>query len=121
MSFKLDWAPIWDNRDLLVDGFVTTIMLSVLALVLALVIGVIVGTAGASTARLLRAGAAAYVELHAQHPAARAHVFLVHGAWRSCDCRHSPARSLGLALYSGAYVAEIVRVGHRQQCRGASA
>ena len=63
MPYKLDWAPIWDNRELIVEGFLTTIALSALGLVLALIIGVIVGTAGASRARALRAGAAAYVEL----------------------------------------------------------
>src|ERR1700738_2401801 len=48
MPYHFDWAPIWANRDLIVDGFLMTIALSALALCLALVIGVIVGTDGAS-------------------------------------------------------------------------
>ena len=53
MPYKLDWLPIWNNRDLIVEGFLTTIALSAAGLVLALIIGVAVGTAGSSRARSL--------------------------------------------------------------------
>src|SRR5256885_1642773 len=51
MPYRFDWAPIWANRDLIVDGLLMTIALSTLGLCLALIVGVIVGTAGASARR----------------------------------------------------------------------
>jgi len=63
VSYKFDWAPIWNNRDLIIEGFITTVELSALGLVLALAIGVIVGTAGSTHSRMLRSGSATYVEL----------------------------------------------------------
>ena len=110
VSFKLDWAPIWDNRDLLVEGFVTTIMLSVLGLVLALVIGVLVGTAGTSKARLLRAGAAAYVELMRNIPLL-VHMYFWYMGLAFLRLPPFACAVAALALYSGAYVSEIVRSG----------
>ena len=80
MPYKLDWAPIWDNRDLLVEGFLTTIVLSALGLLLALIIGVTVGTAGASTGASAARERRRLRRADAQHSAARAHVLLVHGA-----------------------------------------
>ena len=63
MPYRSDFAPIWANRELIIDGFVTTIALSALGLALALIVGVIVGTASASRRRVLRTAAATYVEL----------------------------------------------------------
>ena len=110
MSFKLDWAPIWDNRDLLIEGFVTTIVLSALGLLLALIIGVIVGTAGTSKARTLRASAAAYVELMRNIPLL-VHMYFWYMGLAFLQLPPFVCAVAALALYSGAYVAEIVRSG----------
>jgi His/Glu/Gln/Arg/opine family amino acid ABC transporter permease subunit len=111
MPYHFDWAPIWANRDLIVDGFLMTIALSALALCLALAVGVIVGTAGASQRPMLRGYAAAYVELMRNVP------LRVHGL---SFLRLPPfvCAVAALTLYSGAYVAETVRAGLGAVARG---
>jgi His/Glu/Gln/Arg/opine family amino acid ABC transporter permease subunit len=110
VPYKLDWTPIWNNRDLLVEGFLTTIALSGLGLVLALIIGVTVGTAGASSARVLRSSSAAYVELMRNIPLL-VHMYFWYVALAFLQLPPFACAVFGLALYSGAYVAEIVRSG----------
>jgi His/Glu/Gln/Arg/opine family amino acid ABC transporter permease subunit len=110
VSYKLDWAPIWSNRDLLIHGFLTTLLLSTFALALALVLGLMVGTAGAARARALRAGSAAYVELMRNIPLL-VHLYFWYVALAFLRLPPFLCAVLGLALYSGAYVAEIVRAG----------
>ena len=110
MSYRIDWAPIWNNRDLIINGFITTVELSALGLVLALVIGVFVGTAGSSNSRLLRAGSATYVELMRNVPLL-VHMYIWYVALAFLQLPPFMCAVLGLALYSGAYVAEIVRSG----------
>lgn len=110
MPYRLDWTPIWSNLDLLVEGFLTTIALSGLGLFLAFVIGATVGTAGASHARLLRASAAAYVELMRNIPLL-VHMYFWYVALAFLQLSPFVCAAFGLALYCGAYVAEIVRSG----------
>jgi His/Glu/Gln/Arg/opine family amino acid ABC transporter permease subunit len=110
VSYQLDWAPIWNNRGLLVDGFITTIALSTCALVLALCIGVAVGTAGAARARALRISSAGYVELMRNIPLL-VHLYFWYVALAFLQLPPFLCAVFGLALYSGAYVAEIVRAG----------
>jgi His/Glu/Gln/Arg/opine family amino acid ABC transporter permease subunit len=113
MPYKLDWAPIWNNRDLIVEGFLTTIALS--GLVLALIIGVAVGTAGSSQARILpwcalKWCAAAYVELMRNIPLL-VHMYFWYMGLAFLRLPPFACAVAALALYSGAYVAEVVRAG----------
>jgi His/Glu/Gln/Arg/opine family amino acid ABC transporter permease subunit len=115
MPYKLDWAPIWNNRDLIVEGFLTTIALSAAGLVLALIIGVAVGTAGSSRARslpwcALKWCAAAYVELMRNIPLL-VHMYFWYMGLAFLRLPPFACAVAALALYSGAYVAEVVRAG----------
>jgi His/Glu/Gln/Arg/opine family amino acid ABC transporter permease subunit len=110
VPYKLDWAPIWNNRDLIVEGFLTTIALSLAALVLALIIGVAVGTAGSSRARILQSCAAAYVELMRNIPLL-VHMYFWYMGLAFLRLPPFACAVAALALYSGAYVAEVVRSG----------
>ena len=110
MPYKLDWAPIWNNRDLIVEGFLTTIALSAAGLVLALIIGVAVGTAGSSRARMLHWCAAAYVELMRNIPLL-VHMYFWYMGLAFLRLPPFACAVAALALYSGAYVAEVVRSG----------
>ncbi|HMK80675.1 MAG TPA: amino acid ABC transporter permease [Xanthobacteraceae bacterium] len=110
MQYHFDFAPIWANRDLILDGLLTTMALSALGLILALIVGVIVGTAGAAQSRALRIAAATYVEVMRNIP------LLVHMyAWYVglAFLRLPPfwCATAALTLYSGAYVAETIRAG----------
>jgi His/Glu/Gln/Arg/opine family amino acid ABC transporter permease subunit len=110
MPYKFDWAPIWNNRDLIVEGFLTTIALSAAGLVLALIIGVVVGTAGSSRSRMLRSCAAAYVELMRNIPLL-VHMYFWYMGLAFLRLPPFACAVAALALYSGAYVAEVVRSG----------
>jgi His/Glu/Gln/Arg/opine family amino acid ABC transporter permease subunit len=110
MPYKLDWLPIWNNRDLIVEGFLTTIALSAAGLVLALIIGVAVGTAGSSRARMPHWCAAAYVELMRNIPLL-VHMYFWYMGLAFLRLPPFACAVAALALYSGAYVAEVVRAG----------
>jgi His/Glu/Gln/Arg/opine family amino acid ABC transporter permease subunit len=110
MPYKLDWVPIWNNRDLIVEGFLATIALSAAGLVLTLIIGVAVGTAGSSRARSLHWCAAAYVELMRNIPLL-VHMYFWYMGLAFLRLPPFACAVAALALYSGAYVAEVVRAG----------
>ena len=110
MPYRFDWAPIWANRELIIDGLVTTIALSLLGLCLALIVGVIVGTAGASQQRALRRSAAAYVELMRNIPLL-VHMYFWYVGLALLKLPPFWCAVAALTLYSGAYLAETVRAG----------
>ena len=117
MPYHFDWAPIWANRDLIVDGFLMTIALSALALCLALVVGVMVGTAGASQRPALRGYAAVYVELMRNVPLL-VHMYFWYIGLSFLRLPPFVCAVAALTLYSGAYVAETVRAGLGAVARG---
>jgi His/Glu/Gln/Arg/opine family amino acid ABC transporter permease subunit len=110
MSYKFDWGPIWANRDLITDGFLTTIALSALGLCLAVIVGVVVGTAGSSQRKALRGCAAAYVEVLRNIPLL-VHMYVWYVAFAFLQLPPFVCAVAALTLYSGAYVAETVRSG----------
>jgi His/Glu/Gln/Arg/opine family amino acid ABC transporter permease subunit len=110
MQYTFDWAPIWTNRELILDGLLDTIALSALGLLLALVIGTLVGTAGTANGRLLRTAAAAYVEGMRNIPLL-VHMYFWYAGLAFLRLPPFACAVAALALYSGAYVAEIVRSG----------
>jgi His/Glu/Gln/Arg/opine family amino acid ABC transporter permease subunit len=78
--------------------------------VLALAIGVMVGTVGAARARVRRALSAAYVELMRNIPLL-VHIYFWYVALALLQLPPFMCAVFGLALYSGAYIGEIVRSG----------
>ena len=110
MSYTFDWTPIWAHRGLIIDGLLTTIGLSALALALAVIIGSAAGTAAASRRRGLRLSAAIYVEAMRNVPLL-VHMYLWYVGFAFLRLPPFLCAVLGLSLYSGAYVAEIVRAG----------
>jgi His/Glu/Gln/Arg/opine family amino acid ABC transporter permease subunit len=117
MDYRFSWGPIWDNIDLILYGLGTTIGLSALALVLAVGIGTAVGTAGASRSRSLRALSATYVESMRNVPLL-IHMYFWYMALAVVQLPAFTCAVLGLAMYSGAYVAEVVRSGIRSVPNG---
>jgi len=110
MHYSFDWRPIWDNCWLIADGLVTTVELSFAALILALLLGTLIGTLGASRARALSFVAACYVEPLRNVPLL-IHMYFWYMALAFLQLPAFVCAMLGLALYSGAYVAEVVRSG----------
>jgi His/Glu/Gln/Arg/opine family amino acid ABC transporter permease subunit len=110
MSYRFSFAPIWTNRELILEGLLTTIALSALGLCLALIVGVIVGTAGASPRRILRAVAAGYVEVMRNIPLL-VHMYVWYVGLAFLRLPPFWCAVAALTLYSGAYVAETIRAG----------
>lgn len=110
MPYRFDFAPIWANRDLILDGLLVTIALSALGLCLALAVGVIVGTAGSSQRRGLRVVAATFVEVMRNIPLL-IHMYIWYVGLAFLRLPPFWCAVAALTLYSGAYVAETVRAG----------
>jgi len=110
MDYQFNFAPIWERRDLIVEGLAMTIALSVAALVLAMVVGFVIGTLGAARSRASRVASAAYVEVMRNVPLL-VHMYVWYMALAFLKLPAFACAMLGLALYSAAYVAEVVRAG----------
>jgi His/Glu/Gln/Arg/opine family amino acid ABC transporter permease subunit len=110
VDYHLDFGPIWTNRGLIAEGLLNTIALSATALVIALALGTIIGTAGATQKRALRTTASLYVELMRNVPLL-IHMYVWYMALAFLKLPAFTCAMFGLSLYSGAYVAEVVRAG----------
>lgn len=117
MNYTLQFGPIWDTRALIFDGFVTTVLLSAAALVLAVLIGIVVGTVATAQGRIARALSIAYVESMRNIPLL-IHMYFWYNGLAFLKIPAFWCGVLGLSLYSGAYVAEIVRSGIGSVPRG---
>jgi His/Glu/Gln/Arg/opine family amino acid ABC transporter permease subunit len=110
VNYTLQFGPIWDNRGLIIDGFITTILLSATALILALLIGMAVGTAAAARRRIFRVASIIYVESMRNIPLL-IHMYFWYNGLSFLKIPSFWCGVLGLSFYSGAYVAEVVRAG----------
>jgi len=119
MQYRFDFAPIWANRDLILNGLITTIGLSALGLLLALIVGVIAGTAGVSQRHSVRAAAATYVEVMRNIPLL-VHMYVWYVGLAFLKLPPFWCAVAALTLYSGAYVAETIRAGMNAVPRGQS-
>jgi His/Glu/Gln/Arg/opine family amino acid ABC transporter permease subunit len=119
VNYSLQFGPIWDNRSLIIDGFVTTILLSAAALVLAILIGIAVGSAATARSRTVRAASVTYVESMRNIPLL-IHMYFWYNGLSFLKIPAFWCGVFGLSLYSGAYVAEIVRSGIGSVPRGQS-
>ena len=119
MNYHFDWVPIWAHRDLLLSGFVLTVAVSAAALVLAVVLGTLLGTLATVQSRLARIAAATVVETTRNVPLL-IHMYFWYIGLAFLRLPPFLCAVLGLAIYSAAYVGEIVRGGIDAVARGQS-
>ena len=117
MNYTLQFGPIWDNRGLIIDGFITTILLSAMALFLSVLIGMVVGTAATAQRRIFRVASIVYVETMRNIPLL-IHMYFWYNGLSFLKIPSFWCGVLGLSIYSGAYVAEVVRSGIASIPRG---
>lgn len=117
MNYHFDWVPIWAHRDLLLSGFVLTVAVSAAALVLAVVLGTLLGTLATAQSRLARIAAATVVETTRNVPLL-IHMYFWYIGLAFLRLPPFLCAVLGLAIYSAAYVGEIVRGGIDAVARG---
>src|SRR5579871_1652623 len=110
MSYSFDWSVLWRYRDQLLSGLATTIALSLMGLAGALAIGIVAGAMAAGPHPLRRRLAIGYVEL-ARNVPLLVHIYVWYLGLTALRLPAFWCGVLGLSLYSGAYVAEIVRSG----------
>lgn len=110
MSYSFDWTPLWDNRALIISGFLMTVCLSVVSLILATVLGVVLGTLGAARNRAARMLSLSWVELVRNVPLL-IHMYIWYMALAALKLPIFVCAVLALSIYSSAYVCEIVRAG----------
>jgi len=110
MQYEFDWSVVWRYRETLLDGLLLTILLSLAGLVGALALGLLGGAAATSRGRAVRGAALLYVEL-ARNVPLLVHIYFWYLALSFLKLPAFLCGVLALAVYSGAYVAEIVRAG----------
>ena len=106
------WESLLENSSDIGAGFIRTLQVAVLALILALVIGVVVGTMSTAKSRLPRAVARIYVEMFQNIPLVIQIFFMYNGlAMAGLVLSEFTIGVVGVGMYHGAYIAEVVRAG----------
>lgn len=118
------WVALFQDWTVFAEGFKTTIIVAVLALSLALILGIIFGVLGTSQWTLAKLLSRIYVEFIQNTPLVIQVFFLYHGLPHMGVMLPVLAVGiLGVGVYHGAYIAEVVRAGinsiHRGQMEAA--
>jgi putative glutamine transport system permease protein len=118
------WVALFSDWKIFAEGFTTTIIVSVLALALALILGIVFGVLGTSHWTIAKVVARVYVEFIQNTPLVIQVFFLYHGLpHMGVMLPVFVVGVLGVGVYHGAYIAEVVRAGinsiHRGQMEAA--
>jgi len=108
----LDFSGTFARSDLLLNGAIYTIVLSVVTVLLGLFVGIVGAAMRLSRSRILSGIAVAYVEIIRNTPFL-VQIYIVYFGLPQLGIRISAlvAAVLSLTLYAGAYITEIVRAG----------
>jgi len=118
------WEAAFRDWAVFAEGLKTTILVAVLALALALLLGIVFGVLGSSQWTLAKAVSRIYVEFIQNTPLVIQVFFLYHGLpHMGVMLPVFVVGVLGVGVYHGAYIAEVVRAGissiHRGQMEAA--
>jgi putative glutamine transport system permease protein len=106
------WNKIWIYRGTFLLGLSNTLKTAIIALMLALALGIIFGLLATSNKKVLRTISRVYVEVIQNTPILLQMCFLYYALAFS---GHSPGIMvtgfLALGIYTGAYMAEVIRAG----------
>jgi polar amino acid transport system permease protein len=114
----LDWSVVTQNLSLFLEGATLSLKISVLSLLISIPIGIGFGLLRVSKNKLLSAIAAVYVEVIRGVPllVLLIWIYFVMGQFFKLGSYWSAV--LGLAIFSGAFIAEIVRSGIQSVPKG---
>ena len=112
LDYELQWVTIYNYRNIFIKGFYTTIILSIASLLFSTTIGVVFGLLGRSRIITLRALSRVYVEIIRGTPLIVQILifFYVVANFLGLNNRYI-AGVIIMSLFSGAYIAEIIRAG----------
>jgi putative glutamine transport system permease protein len=106
------WNKIWIYRETFILGLFNTVRTALVALLIALTLGIVFGLLATSGKRVLKAISRVYVEIIQNTPVLLQMCFLYYALAFS---GHSPGiivtGILALGIYTGAYMAEVIRAG----------
>ena len=115
------WQALFENLDLLGQGALVTLLVASLGLALALALGTVIGVLSTSHWKILRGIARVYVEFFQNTPLL-IQVFMLYNAipllWPGLFIPVVVIGILGVGMYHGAYIAEVVRAGIQSIGRG---
>lgn len=118
IGMTMNWSVITQNKGLFFEGILLTLRISVMALLIAIPIGVIVGLLRVSKNRILTFISTIYVEITRGVPLVvlLIWIYFVFGQFFNLSSYWSAV--IGLAIFSGAFLAETVRAGIQSVHRG---
>lgn len=106
------WQKVWTFRSTFLLGLGNTVKTAIFALLIALLLGIIVGLMATSGKKLLRVISRAYVEFIQNTPLLLQMCFLYYAlAFSGHSIGIIPTGILALGIYTGAYMAEVIRAG----------
>lgn len=115
----MDFTPVWTSRWLLLDSFMTTLLLSAIAIAVGTLLGAIVSTLRALNNGFLNIVLRAYVEIFRGTPLLMQLFFVYFGLpMLGINVDKFWAAFSSISLYTGAYVAEVFRTGVEAVPRG---
>lgn len=113
------WLALAQDWPVFAEGFFTTILLSLLGLAVALALGVLFGVLGTSPWRPFRIANQIYVEFIQNTPLVIQVFFWYHGLPHfGIMVPVFAVGVIGVGMYHGAYIAEIVRAGIQSVAKG---
>lgn len=114
----MNWSVVTQNMGLFLEGAMLTLQISALALLISIPIGVITGLFRVSNNKILTLISTAYVEIIRGVPllVLLIWIYFVMGQFLNLGAYWSAI--LGLAIFSGAFIAEVVRSGIQSVPRG---
>lgn len=111
MGYRMDWSVVPASMDILLKGVLLTLEISAIALIISIAIGVVAGLLRVSKSKTLAFMATCYVEFVRGVPLLVLLIWIYFGLGRFFRLGAYWAAIIGLAVFSGAFVAEIVRAG----------
>ena len=119
INYEFEWQSVYEYKKKFIDGFLMTIYISFFALILSLIIGVIFAYRQNSKVIILRFFSRFYIELIRGTPLLVQILvfFYVFASNLGFDNRYV-AGTVILAMFSGAYVSEIIRAGVKSIDKG---
>lgn len=106
-----DWSVIPRNMDVFIDGAIKTLEISLLAILLAIPIGVIFGMGRISKNKIFRLISSIYVEIIRGVPLLVLLIWIFFVLGQFFNLGSYWGAIWGLAIFAGAFIAEIVRAG----------
>ncbi len=121
MNYNFNWMVLWDYRELLIQGLIITLKLSITSIILSTVIGIILGILRLAKNLAVRLVASAYVEFFLNTPLIIQLFFWYFALpmifpepvqmWLWEHNYEFISAVIGLTIYTSTFIAEAVRAG----------